>query len=63
MTYASALSQVRNLLERARISVDDASIFSLHSFRVGSVSEAVNGGLISNSDVQRHARWNSIEIL
>ena len=62
-TYASALSKVRNLLERANISVDEASSFSLHSFRVGAVSEAVNGGLISDSDVQRHARWNSIEML
>ena len=37
--------------------------FSLHSFRVGAVSEAVNGGLISDSDVQRHARWNSLDML
>jgi len=62
-SYASALSKIRNLLERAGISVDDASSFSLHSFRVGAVSEAVNGGLISDSDVQRHARWNSLEMV
>jgi hypothetical protein len=61
LSYSSALSKVRNLLSRAQISLDIC--FSLHSFRVGDVSEAVNCGLISDSDVQRHARWNSIEML
>ena len=61
LSYSSALSKVRNLLSRAQISLDIC--FSLHSFRVGAVSEAVNCGLISDSDVQRHARWNSIEML
>ena len=49
------------MLCNAKISSDNS--FSLHSFRVGAVSEAVNSGLISDSDVQRHARWNSIEML
>ena len=57
--YASALAKVRILLSKANLNAS----FSLHSFRVGAVSEAVNGGLISDSDVQRHARWNSIEML
>ena len=61
LSYNSALSQVRKLLCKAGISNDDS--FSLHSFRVGAVSEAVNDGLISDSDVQRHARWNSLEML
>ena len=29
----------------------------------GGSLKAVNEGLISDSDVQRHARWNSIEML
>ena len=52
---------MRNILFKAKL--EDSNSFSLHSFRVGSVSEAVNGGLISDSDVQRHARWNSLEML
>ena len=60
-SYSCALSKMRKVLCKARISIDDS--FSLHSFRVGSVSEAVNGGLISDSDIQRHARWNSLEML
>ena len=27
------------------------------------VSESVNSGLIFDSDIQRHARWNSLEML
>ena len=60
-SYSSALTNMRNILLKAKIA--DSNSFSLHSFRVGSVSEAVNGGLISDSDVQRHARWNSLEML
>ena len=60
-SYNSALIKVRKLLRDAGISSDDS--FTLHSFRVGSVSEAMNGGLISDSDVQRHARWNSVEMM
>ena len=61
MSYSSALSKVRDLLSRAFVSVGTS--FSLHSFRVGAVSESVNSGLISDSDIQRHARWNSLEML
>ena len=61
MSYSSALSKVRDLLSRAAVSVGTS--FSLHSFRVGAVSESVNSGLISDSDIQRHARWNSLEML
>ena len=60
-SYSCALSKARQILSKAGISMDNS--FSLHSFRVGAVSEAVNGGLISDSDVQRHARWNSLEML
>ena len=60
-SYSAALKNMRDVLNKAKIV--DSNSFSLHSFRVGSVSEAVNGGLISDSDVQRHARWSSIEML
>ena len=60
-SYNYALSKMRKILCKASISMDNS--FSLHSFRVGAVSEAVNGGLISDSDIQRHARWNSLEML
>ena len=59
--YNVALSNVRTLLVKSGISMDNS--FSLHSFRVGAVSEAVNGGLISDSDVQRHARWKSLDMV
>ena len=59
--YNVALSKVRTLLVKSGISMDNS--FSLHSFRVGAVSEAVNGGLISDSDVQRHARWKSLDMV
>jgi len=58
-SYSNALSKVRKLLNKAGISMDNS--FSLHSFRVGAVSEAVNSGLISDADVQRHARWKSLD--
>ena len=60
-SYNYALSKMRKILCKASISMDNS--FSLHSFRVGAVSEAVNDGLISDSDIQRHARWNSLEML
>ena len=60
-SYNLALNKMRKILCKTRISMDNS--FSLHSFRVGAVSEAVNGGLISDSDIQRHARWNSLEML
>ena len=50
---------MKNLLRKANL--DDN--FTLHSFRVGAVSDAVNSGRISDSDVQRHARWSSIEMV
>ena len=52
---------MRQVLSKANIV--DAQQFSLHSFRVGAVSEAANGGLVSDSDIQRHARWNSLEMV
>ena len=60
-SYNSALCKVRQVLSKANIV--DAQQFSLHSFRVGAVSEAANGGLVSDSDLQRHARWNSLEMV
>ena len=60
-SYNSALSKVRKLLNKAGISLDKS--FFLHTFRVGAVSEAVNCGLISDADVQRHARWKSLEMV
>ena len=60
-SYNSALCKMRQVLSKANIV--DAQQFSLHSFRVGAVSEAANGGLVSDSDIQRHARWNSLEMV
>ena len=56
-SYSSASIKVKNLLRKANL--DDS--YTLHSFRIGAVSAAVNSGKISDSDVQLHARWCSIE--
>ena len=61
ISYNSALVKVHNILLKANI--NESQNFTLHSFRVGAVSEAVNSGLICDSDIQRHVRWNSLEMV
>merc|ERR1719233_2109717 len=61
LIYNSALVKVRQVLLKANVL--HSQDYSLHSFRIGAVSEAVNGGLISDTDVQRHARWKSLDMV
>ena len=61
LSYNVALVKVRQVLLKANVL--QSQEYSLHSFRLGAVSEAVNGGLLSDSDVQRHARWKSLDMV
>ena len=41
----------------ASAGVEEPSQYTLHSLKTGSVSEARNSGLASESEINRHARW------
>ena len=49
--FYSIIVSIKNEKCFIKANIVDSISFSLHSFIVGSVSKAVNGGLISNSEL------------
>ena len=56
-----------NMLKLLRASLDkiglDGKMFSLHSLRSGSLSEAANCDSVDNVSLQRHARWKTASMV
>ena len=52
-----------NMLKLFRVGLNkiglDGKLYSLHSLRTGSLSEASNSNLVDKMSLQRHARWKS----
>ena len=55
MKEDTAKKYLREALSRAGI--PNSEKYTLHSLKTGSVSEARNSGLVSETEVNRHARW------
>ena len=60
VSYDNMLKLLREGLEKLDLPSQD---YTLHSPRVGAVSEAVNSGACDREFIQRHVRWASTEMV
>ena len=63
VSYGAMRTVFQRMLSSLRFSEEDVKSFRLYSFRIGTISAALESGKVSREEVQRAGRWRNFEMI